>query len=82
LDVILASSDYAYPYLLENNGLNLNEITAILFAGEVPPKSMWELLVTKKNGSTNKHVIGMGKNLARLLIASYGGHILRISQAL
>jgi hypothetical protein len=84
LDVIMASSEYAYPYLLERNGLNLNDISAVLFAGEIPPKSMWELLVTKKKkiGSSNQPVIGMGKNLARLLIASYGGHFLRMSLAL
>jgi hypothetical protein len=48
LDVIMASSEYAYPHLLERSGLNLNDISAVLFAGEIPPKSMWELLVTKK----------------------------------
>jgi hypothetical protein len=84
LEVIMASSEYAYPYVLERNGLNLNNITAVLFAGEIPPKSMWELLVTKKgkNGSSNQPVIGMGENLAHLLIASYGGHVLWMSYAL
>jgi hypothetical protein len=83
LDVIMASSEYAYPYLLEDCGLNLNDISAILFAGEIPPKSTWELLVTKKkeNGNINQPAIGMGKNLAYLLIASYGGHFLRMSSA-
>ena len=80
LDVVMASSEYAYPYLLEENGLNLNDISEVLFAGEVPPHSMWELLVTKK-GSGGKPLIGMGKNLVELLIASYGGHFLRIKQA-
>jgi hypothetical protein len=82
LEVIMASSEYSYPYLLEDNGLNMNDIKAILFAGEIPPKSMWELLVTKKIGKTNMPVIGMGENLAHLLIASYGGHVLCISSAL
>jgi hypothetical protein len=82
LQVIMASSEYAYPYLLEDNGLNLNDIKSVLFAGEIPPKSMWELLVTKKIRSTNKAVIGMGENLARLLIASYGGHFLYMSDSL
>jgi hypothetical protein len=82
LDVIMASSEYAYPYLLEKNGLNLNDITKVLFVGEIPPHSMWELLVTKKFGKTNKPVIGMGENLAELLIASYGGHFLRMTRAL
>jgi hypothetical protein len=48
LDVIMASSEYAYPYLLERGGLNKNDISAILFAGEIPPKSIWELLVKKQ----------------------------------
>jgi hypothetical protein len=40
LVVIMASSEYSYPYLLEDNGLNLNDISDILFAGEISPKSM------------------------------------------
>ena len=43
---------------------------------------MWELLVTKTDEKTNKPVIGMGENLARLLIAGYGGHFLRMIEAL
>jgi hypothetical protein len=72
LEVIMASSEYAYPYVLERNGLNRNDITAVLFAGEIPPKSMWELFFTKKekNGSSNQPVIGMGENLAHLLKGS------------
>jgi hypothetical protein len=78
LEVIMASSEYGFPYLLERNGLNQNDITDILFAGEIPPKSMWELLVTKVDNTTgtSKPVIGMGENLARMLIDSYGGHFL------
>ena len=57
----------------------MNDISTVLFAGEVPPHSMWELLVTKED-SGGKPLIGMGKNLAELLIASYGGHVLRIEQ--
>ena len=48
MKVIMASSEFGYPYLLERNGLNLNDISKILFAGEIPPWSMWDLLVTKK----------------------------------
>lgn len=40
LEVIMASSEYVYHYLLEYDGLNLNDISDILFAGEIPPKSM------------------------------------------
>jgi len=83
LHVILASTEYAYPYLLEDNGLNLNDIGGVFFAGEIPPKSMWELLVTKKKGGEgDEYLIGMGENMARLLIASYGGHLLRMIKAL
>jgi hypothetical protein len=82
MDVIMASSEYGYPYLLEDNGLNLNDISQVLFAGEIPPKSIWELLVTKESEQkAGKPLIGMGENLARLLIASYGGHFLRIFSA-
>jgi hypothetical protein len=87
LTVILASSEYGYPYKLvgkdeEKPQFNLIDLTSILFAGEIPPKSMWDLLVTKtKTGSHSEKVIGMGENLASLLIASYGGHFLQLSLA-
>lgn len=78
----MASYEYAYPYVLEDNGLNLNDILDVLFAGEVPTKSMWELLVTKKIAEkSEKPLTGIGENLARPLIASYGGHFLRILNA-
>jgi ATPase domain predominantly from Archaea len=76
LTVILASSEYGYPYKLvgekDEQRFNLADISSMLFAGEIPPSSMWDLLVT---------TIGMGENLASLLIASYGGHFLRLSKA-
>jgi hypothetical protein len=75
MTVIMASTDYTYPYVLQANGLNLDDISRICFAGEIPPKSMWDLLVTKTNSGGDK-VIGMGENLASVLIASYGGHFL------
>jgi hypothetical protein len=82
LDVIMASSEYSYPYLLERGGLNKNDISAILFACEIPPKSIWELVVKKKNGDSDQPVIGISKNLAHLLITCYGGHVLCMSPAL
>jgi hypothetical protein len=79
----LASSEYGYPYKLvgkdqENLQFNLNDLNSLLFAGKIPPKSMWELLVTKTktDNQNGEKVIGMGENLARLLISSYGGHFL------
>jgi len=80
LDVIMASSEYGYPFVLEHAGMNLNNISRTLFAGEIPPKSMWELLVRKEEPNGEK-VIGMGPNLASLLIGSYGGHFLRFSSS-
>jgi hypothetical protein len=78
--VIMASTEYTYPAILEANGLNLDDISDICFAGEIPPKSMWDLLVTKTNTAGNK-VIGMGENLANVLMGSYGGHFLRVMSA-
>jgi hypothetical protein len=80
LEVIMARSEYGFLYLLERNGLNLNDISDILFTGEIPPKLMCELLVTKVDNTTGcpKPVIGMGANLTGMLIDSYGGHFLCI----
>jgi hypothetical protein len=70
LTVIMASSEYGYPYKLvgekDEHQFNVADILSMLFVGEIPPWSMWGLLAT----------IGMGENLASLLIASYGGHFL------
>jgi hypothetical protein len=38
MTVIMASTDYMYPVVLEANGLNLNDISRICFAGEIPVK--------------------------------------------
>jgi len=45
LGVILACTECDYPSVLEDNGLNLNDIEQTLYAGEVSPKAMWQLLV-------------------------------------
>ena len=42
------------------------DVTDYIFAGEVPPDKMYELLVTKW---------GVGHNLATALIDHYGGHV-------
>jgi len=52
MHVIMASTDYMYPYKLERNGLNLADISGMLFAGEILPKSMWHLLTTKMTGGS------------------------------
>ena len=45
------------------------DITDFIFAGEVPPYKMYELLTTRW---------GVGHNLAVTLIDHYGGHIYNI----
>jgi hypothetical protein len=45
LPLILASSEHAYPYQLEREGLNLLDVTRVIFAGEIPPSDMWKRLV-------------------------------------
>ena len=42
------------------------DLTGFIFAGEVPPYKMYELLTTRW---------GVGHNLAVALIDHYGGHI-------
>jgi hypothetical protein len=42
------------------------DLTGFIFAGEVPPNKMYELLTTKW---------GVGRNLAATLIDYYGGHV-------
>ena len=66
--MILASTDHAFPYRLGDQRLQFNtlDITSFIFAGEVPPSKMYELLTTRW---------GMGRNLAVTLIDHYGGHI-------
>jgi hypothetical protein len=75
LTVIMASSEYGYPYKLvgekQEQRFNLEDISSMLFVGKIPPWSMWDLLAK----------LEMGENLASLLIASYGGHFLRLSKA-
>ena len=78
----MASAEHGYPSLLECIGLKLQDISEVIFAGDIPPKSMWDLLVTKKTSEGGDPVIGMGEHLASLLIAGYGGHFLRTTKAI
>lgn len=93
LTVILASSEHAYPYTLEDNGLNLQDISSKIFVGEIPPISMWELLtkatydetVNLPNGTKiekGEKIVGMGPNLATLFLSAYGGHYQRMLDAM
>ncbi|KAJ1405284.1 hypothetical protein B484DRAFT_457106 [Ochromonadaceae sp. CCMP2298] len=74
LNVLLASSEYAYPYRLKKDvDFNVANIGRTIFAGEVPPASMRELLVKKW---------GLGLGLSDLCLAAYGGHIHYTAMAL
>ena len=68
LNIILTSSEHAFPYRLGDPrlGFDIRDLTGFIFDGEVPPNKMYELLTTKW---------GVGHNLAAALIDYYGGHI-------
>jgi hypothetical protein len=70
--VILTSSEHSFPYRLCHERLHFNttDVTELLFAGEIPPDKMYELLTTQW---------GVRHNLAVALIDLYGGHIYDIS---
>jgi hypothetical protein len=85
LSLILASTDHAYPYQLEREGLNLQDVTRVIFAGEIPPSDMWKLLVNatyEQGDNTGDIIIGMGPRLAGLCLAAYGGHFLTVENAI
>ena len=63
---ILLSTDHSFPYGLQKYGFNAEDLTDYIFAGEVSPDKMYELLVTRW---------GVGNNLAVALIDYYGGHV-------
>ena len=66
ITVLFVSSEYSYPLRLSKLSFNLTNITRIIFAGEVPPLDMLDLLQNKW---------GMGSNLANAFVNVYGGHI-------
>lgn len=70
--MILASSEHSFPYRLCHERLHFNttDLTKLVFAGEIPPDKMYELLSTQW---------GVRHNLAVALIDLYGGHIYDIS---
>jgi hypothetical protein len=84
LSLILTSSEHGYPYQLELEGLNLQDVTEVIFAGEIPPRDMWKLLVNatyEQGNNKGDTIIGMGPRLAELCLAAYGGHFLRVKNA-
>jgi energy-coupling factor transporter ATP-binding protein EcfA2 len=85
MNLILVSTDHAYPCRLEREGFNLQNVYNTIFAAEISPKEMWKLLVsaTYEEGDNNgKAMIGMGPHLAELCIAAYGGHIWTVEGAI
>jgi hypothetical protein len=74
MNVLLAVSEYGYPYRLRAGGFfNANNITEVIFAGEVPPADMRVLLQEEWN---------LGPRLSDVFLAYYGGHVHMASQAL
>jgi hypothetical protein len=63
----------------------LKDVDTRIFAGEIPPKEMWKLLVSatyEEGNNKGKTMIGMGPHLAELCLAAYGGHIWIVRQAI
>jgi hypothetical protein len=77
---------------VEREGLSLTDVSKVIFAGEISPSEMWKLLVnatyvqgSKEEGDTINEgdtIIGMGPRLAELCLAAYGGHFLRVKDAI
>ena len=75
MNVILVSSEHAFPYRLRHPDQNfsLNNFNGFIYAGEIPPKDMFQLLTTKWD---------IEPNVAVALINVYGGHIYDMKEAL
>ena len=74
MNVLLVSSEYSYPYRLRHGRFfNTTNLTETIFAGEVPPAAMRQLLL---------HKWGLGPRLADVFLAYYGGHVHMAGQAL
>jgi hypothetical protein len=74
MNTLLVSSEHAYPYRLQHgSSFNTTNLTAVLFAGEVPPAEMRTLL----QGNW-----GLGPRLSDVFLGFYGGHVHMASRAL
>jgi hypothetical protein len=71
LAVVMATSDYGFPFSLNKIGYNRNHISQSMVLGDVSPCDMLCLLSSW----------GVRPNLAYLLVEVYGGHVLQISRA-
>ena len=73
LNVLIATSEPAYPFRLHHGGFfKLHDFTGFIAAGEVPPAAMRALL----------RKWGLRQRLADVFLAYYGGHVHLASQAL
>ena len=77
VNVILAFSEHAFPLRLRladpKLGFNLEDITELLYSGEVAPNEIFKLLTQEWK---------LSENLSLAIISLYGGHIWDIYQAL
>ena len=74
VNVLLVSSEYAFPYRLQhNNFFNASNLTHVIFAGEVSPADMRGLL---------RNSWGLGPHLSDVFLAFYGGHVHMAARAL
>ena len=64
--LVLISSEYAYPYRLQEAGMNLRDIRNIIIANEIPKDEMVELMVTKWK---------MSQELAEEFYLYFGGDV-------
>ena len=74
INALIVSSEYGYSFRLRHdNFFNTTNLTASIFAGEVPPADMRRLLTDSW---------GLGPRLADVFLAHFGGHVHMASQAL
>ena len=66
MNILLVSSDYSFPYVLANLGLNILDVQTRIYAGEVSPARTYELLTTRW---------GLGPHLATALDEHCGGRL-------
>jgi hypothetical protein len=72
-NVLLVSSEHAFPYHLHASSFNVSNLTHTIIAGEVPPAEMRALL---------RGVWGLGPRLSDVFLAYYGGHVHMAARAL
>ena len=72
MNVLLVSSNYSLPYSLVKHGLNIPDISRVIYASELSPGQIYDLLTARW---------GVGEHLATALIDRCGGHLYSIQQA-